>query len=173
MSGIANLAGASIGSLYQFFPNKESIGSALLLGYMDELGERLDGWKKTLPDTPRAFGRDLITLVLAYVSERPACRVLAQTPSLVPESYGMEKLTASVQDLLCTFAPSMKKAELLAISLTAAFMARATVQGSEMVNARKGASLRREMQQALGCYLEERLGVHPISSAPSGKRQHL
>ncbi len=76
---------------------------------MDELGERLDGWKKTLPDTPRAFGRDLITLVLAYVSERPACRVLAQTPSLVPESYGMEKLTASVQDLLCAYAPSMKR----------------------------------------------------------------
>ncbi len=157
MIGVAKLAGASVGSLYQFFPNKECMGSALLLGYMDELSERLDQWKGSLPAAPRAFGRDLLSLVLGYMVERPACRVIAQTPSLVHELYGMEKFSASVQDLLSTFAPSMKKTELSAIALTTSFMVCATLQGSEMVDAGKGTTLRREMQQALGSYLEERL----------------
>src|ERR1700716_3273141 len=37
MNAIASLAGSSIGSLYQFFPNKESLGNALLLEYMNPL----------------------------------------------------------------------------------------------------------------------------------------
>ena len=157
MSGIAQLAGASIGSLYQFFPSKESIGSALLLGYMDELNAQLGQWKTTLPATPRAFGQQLITLVFDYVSARPTCQVLAETPSLVPKSYGMEKLSVSVQDLLATFAPTVGEAELSAIALAAAFMVRAAVQGSRLLDAERGSALRREIQQALGGYFEERL----------------
>lgn len=172
MSGIAILANASIGSLYQFFPSKESVGNALLLGYMDELGARLAAWKTALPDTPGALGHDLITLVLKYVAERPACRVLAQVPSLVPESYGMEKFSASVQELLAMFAPAMKRAELSAIALAASFMVRATVQGGELVNASRSKTLRREMQQALGSYLERRLApVERKASSPRGKRR--
>lgn len=172
MSGIAILANASIGSLYQFFPSKESVGNALLLGYMDELGARLAAWKTALPDTPGALGHDLITLVLKYVAERPACRVLAQVPSLVPESYGMEKFSASVQELLAMFAPAMKRTELSAIALAASFMVRATVQGGELVNASRSKTLRREMQQALGSYLERRLApVERKASSPRGKRR--
>jgi AcrR family transcriptional regulator len=87
MSGIAQLAGASIGSLYQFFPTKESIGSALLLQYMNELSDRLEHWKLILPSSPRVFGQKLVTIVLDFVPQRPACHVLADTPSLVPQSY--------------------------------------------------------------------------------------
>jgi AcrR family transcriptional regulator len=157
MSGIAQLAGASIGSLYQFFPSKESIGSALLLQYMNELSDRLERWKTVLPSSPRVFGQKLVTIVFEYVSQRPACHVLADTPSLVPQSYGMEKLSGSVQELLSTFAPSMKVTELSAVALAASLMVRATLQGGRMVDSKRAALLRREMQQALGIYLEERL----------------
>jgi AcrR family transcriptional regulator len=102
MSGIAQLAGASIGSLYQFFPSKESIGSALLLQYMNELSDRLEHWKTALPSAPRVFGQKLVTIVFDYASQRPACHLLADTPSLVPQSYGIEKLSGSVQELLST-----------------------------------------------------------------------
>jgi AcrR family transcriptional regulator len=171
MSGIAQLAGASIGSLYQFFPSKESIGSALLRGYMDDLNAQLGLWKSSLPETPRALGQQLITLVFDYVSARPTCQVLADTPSLVPQSYGMEKLSISVQDLLSSFAPSVDKAELSAIALAASFMVRAAVQGSRVLDAERGAALRQQMQHALGGYLEERLrlAAEAAAAAAAGK----
>jgi len=62
-----------------------------------------------------------------------------------------------VQDLLATFAPTVGEAELSAIALAAAFMVRAAVQGSRLLDAERGAALRREIQQALGGYFEERL----------------
>ncbi|KVA16545.1 hypothetical protein [Burkholderia ubonensis] len=40
-----------------------------------------------------------------------------------------------------------------------ALMIRAPIQGIRLVDPRERASLRREMQRALGCYLEERLGI--------------
>jgi hypothetical protein len=47
-------------------------------------------------------------------------------------------------------------------------MVRAAVQGIQMFDARKGAALRREMQQAIGSYLEERLETAgPTRSKPA------
>lgn len=167
MSAIAKQAGASIGSLYQFFPSKESIGSALLRRYMDELGERLAQWQTSLPASLEVFGQELITVVYDYLSQRPACRVLAETPSLVPKSYRMEKLSVSVQALLAAFAPQMTEAELAPIALAASMMVRAAMQGSRLLDEARGKSLRHEMQQALGGYLVARLGP-PVASR--GKR---
>src|ERR1700743_1283175 len=50
MNAIASLAGSSIGSLYQFFPNKESVGAALLNRYTDEIVLLLDQWQLSLPE---------------------------------------------------------------------------------------------------------------------------
>lgn len=157
MSAIAALAGASVGSLYQFFPDKKSIGSALLLNYSDELGLQLEAWKDDLPETPRVFGRELIAVVFDYVSHRPACTVLSQTPSLVPESYRMEKFSSSIQGLLAVYAPAMPADELASVAFAASSIVRGALQGSRMVDEAKGAALRAEMQQALGIYLEARL----------------
>jgi AcrR family transcriptional regulator len=171
MSGIAQLAGASIGSLYQFFPNKESIGGALLLEYMNDLSRQLDEWKDDLPDSLVAFGRDLIALVFDYTAQRPACRILSETPS-VPRADGMEMLCLGVQGLLSTFAPAaMKQSGLSTVALAVSLMVRAAVQGSRMVDPKKGAAMRREMQDALGIYLEARLSPARLgASVPKGTR---
>jgi AcrR family transcriptional regulator len=157
MSAIATLAGASVGSLYQFFPDKKSIGSALLLGYSEELGLQLEAWKGNLPKTPRVFGQELIAVVFDYVSHRPACTVLAQTPSLVPESSRMETFSRSIQNLLAVYAPAMPPEELATVAFAASFIVRGALQGGRMVDEAKGAALRAETQQALGMYLEARL----------------
>ena len=41
MTEIAARAGASIGSLYQFFPTKEALAQALMVGYVETLQLRL------------------------------------------------------------------------------------------------------------------------------------
>jgi hypothetical protein len=59
----------------------------------------------------------------------------------------------------------MKAAELSSIALATLLMVRAAVQGSRLVDVTTGATLRHEMQQAIGTYLEERLKI--ASPAPS------
>ena len=164
MNAIASLAGSSIGSLYQFFPNKESLANALLLEYMNELSGQIADLKAAFPIAPQVLGRKLIGIVFDYGVEHPACRVLAEVPSVQKtESFGV--YSASVQDLLSAFAPSMKAAELSSIALVTLLMVRAAVHGSRLVDAKTGAALRHEMQQAIGTYLEERLKI--ASPAPS------
>jgi AcrR family transcriptional regulator len=167
MSGIAQLAGASIGSLYQFFPSKESLGNALFLEYMKELSGQIAALKAASPVAPRMLGQKLVEIVFNYTLEHPACRVLADTPS-VPKADSFGLFSASVQDLLLDIAPSMNAAELLSIAQATWLMVRAAVQGIRMFDARKGAALRREMQQAIGSYLEERLDTAgPTRSEPA------
>lgn len=182
MSAIAQHAGASIGSLYQFFPNKESIGNALLVTYLNELTALLEEWRRDLPDTPRAFGHALIATAVDYVATRPACSVLAETPAFVPVSQGMdnlERLSASVCQLLSGYTSSIKGAELNSIALAACFMIRAAVQANRIADSKKASAMRKEMQEALGAYLAQRLGESDLDtgsrnlkrkSSPRGKR---
>jgi AcrR family transcriptional regulator len=172
MSGIAQLAGASIGSLYQFFPNKESLGNALLLEYTNDLSGQIAALKATSPVAPRMLGQKLVEIVFNYTLEHPAWRVLGEAPS-VPKTDSFGVFSASVQDLLLAIAPSMKAAELLSIARATWLMVRAAVQGIKMFDARKGAALRREMQQAIGSYLEERLDTAAAtrSEANRGSRR--
>lgn len=159
MNAIASLGGSSIGSLYQFFPNKESVGSALLNRYTDEIVLLLDQWRLSLPETPKEFASGLISIVQGYVSKHPASRVLSETPSVVPAgSYGMVRLSAAIQDLLTKFDPSIKRSDLSGIALTTYFILRASLHGIRMVDKSKSAAVRKEMQRALGSYLEERIG---------------
>jgi AcrR family transcriptional regulator len=164
MNAIASLAGSSIGSLYQFFPNKESVGNALLLEYMKELSGQIADLKAASPIAPQVLGQMLIETVFNYSVEHPACRVLAEVPSVQKtESFGV--YSASVRDLLSALASSMKAAELSSIALATLLMVRAAVQGSWLVDAKTGATLRHELQQAIGTYLAERLKV--ASPAPT------
>ena len=115
MSGIAQLAGASIGSLYQFFSNKESLGNALLLEYTNDLSGQIAALKETSPVAPRILGQKLVEMVFNSASEHPAWRVLGEAPS-VPKTDSFGVFSASLQDLLLAIAPSMKAAELLSIA---------------------------------------------------------
>ena len=170
MNAIASLAGSSIGSLYQFFPNKESVGGALLNRYTDEIVLLLDQWQSSLPETPMEFASGLISIVQGYVSKRPACRVLSETPSVVVAgSYGMVRLSAAIQDLLTTFDPSIKRSELSGIALATYLILKAALQGVRMVDKSKSAAVRKEMQRALGSYLEERIGRGSRTNAGSSK----
>lgn len=158
MNAIARLAGASIGSLYQFFPNKESVGCALLNRYVDEMVFLLDQWEASLPDNIPEFASGLVSIFEGYVSKRPACRVLAEAPSVMPGSYGIVRLSAGVENLLAKFDPTIKRSDLSGIAFAASLILRATVQGPRMVDKKRGLAVRKEMQQALSSYLEGRIG---------------
>lgn len=92
---IAGRAGASIGSLYQFFPNKEAILDAVAARYLRRLGALYDGWlsaEAARRPLGELFGRLLRSLV-EFDAENPAFGTLF---------YGSEtsgKLASAAEDL--------------------------------------------------------------------------
>jgi AcrR family transcriptional regulator len=81
MTAVAEVAGASIGTLYDYFPDKQALGVALLAQYVEEkdaywaklLGESADMKKSALADF-------FIEGLLTFMQERPAYLPLMAAP---------------------------------------------------------------------------------------------
>lgn len=81
MSAIAERAGAAIGSLYQFFPNKACITQALRSEYakqFESMYASLSVQAKTL--RPEALVDELIDLTIRFVETHPALPALLDAP---------------------------------------------------------------------------------------------
>ena len=72
MSEIASRAGACIGSLYQFFPNKDALTEALRAQYCEELRTLWISLEDMRTLTVSAMVRRLIGEVITFLEERPA-----------------------------------------------------------------------------------------------------
>lgn len=79
MTEIAARAGASIGSLYQFFPTKELLARALHEAYLADLSSMLEGLRQEVLGQNAADMADrLFDRLLAFLAERPAFSALAE-----------------------------------------------------------------------------------------------
>ena len=89
---IARRAGVSIGSLYQYFPNKEALVTALCERHMHETMRILMGEIETLQDAPlpEAIRRLIKVLLRIHAVEPELHRVLIEQ---VPRLSGFEPVT--------------------------------------------------------------------------------
>ncbi|WP_262029437.1 TetR/AcrR family transcriptional regulator [Microvirga sp. Mcv34] len=79
MTEIAARAGASIGSLYQFFPTKELLAKALHEAYLADLSSMLEELRSDVSGRGAAGMADrLFDGLLAFLAERPAFSALAE-----------------------------------------------------------------------------------------------
>ncbi len=92
MSEIAGRAGACIGSLYQFFPNKQSITEALRARYCQELRTLWASLEKTDSVRSARLVRELMDEMIVFIEERPALIPLLNMPFNSPD--------VSIRDLL-------------------------------------------------------------------------
>ncbi len=67
---VAERAGVSVGSLYQYFPNKQALLFALLLSHFDEMAAAMEGVAAQLPD--RTLDRLADGIADAYVDVKMA-----------------------------------------------------------------------------------------------------
>jgi AcrR family transcriptional regulator len=157
MTEIAARAGASIGSLYQFFPTKEALAQALMGGYVETLQLRL---KKLAASSPGwdsdQLGTQLIRFLVAFRRRHPAFAVLAESTASLPAIRGMairEHLREALQALLARHAPHHESADLRAAAVVVLQLMKAAVA----LNAEPGLAGRRlalnQLQQALQLYL--------------------
>jgi AcrR family transcriptional regulator len=73
MTAIAERAGASIGAVYQYFPNKEAVAVALRERYRQELRESWgDLEAKTAGLTPAQLGATIVEIITCFMDQHPA-----------------------------------------------------------------------------------------------------
>lgn len=69
---VAEVAGVSVGSLYQYFPNKQAIIAAVIARSQDDLAGRIEAAQAAAMEGTLAQGVGaLVRVVMAYHSERP------------------------------------------------------------------------------------------------------
>ena len=157
MTAIAARAGASIGSLYQFFPTKEALAEALMGSYAEALQLRLQKLTaRSLGWDSEQLGAQLIRVLVAFRRGHPAFVVLAESTASLPAVRGMairEQLREELQALLALHAPHRDTADLRAAAVVVLQLMKAAVA----LNAEPGLAGRRlaldELQQALQLYL--------------------
>jgi len=118
MTEIAAVAGASIGSLYQFFPTKEAIADAVhaavgdaLLAVLQGLGSEAAGL------SPDELADRLFKAFFAFLTANPAFVTLADLPPDPGKSARRAAMRSSVANLLTAMSPRkpQHEAERLAI----------------------------------------------------------
>lgn len=84
MTEVAARAGASIGSLYQFFPTKPVLAEALHLRELDALAAALDASQPAGSSSLAGIADQLFGALLAFAADHPAFGVLAERRDIDP-----------------------------------------------------------------------------------------
>src|SRR5580698_9442462 len=116
MTEIAARAGAAIGSLYQFFPTKEALASALLDGYAEALYARMDALAVQPPGGDTAgLATQLSGLLVEFRRGHPAFVTLAEAASSLPALHTRKirhELRRRLAALLAAQAPQLDETTL-------------------------------------------------------------
>jgi len=160
MSAIARRAGASIGSLYQFFPNKQVLAQALRVRYSkeyDDLCARLTPEAKSR--NLNAFVAHLIDLTVSFVETHPAFLALVDAPcsTRIPEAI-RNVLRGRFAAFFLAAGPRMSKIKAEHLATMTLHMLRALAQIYAEAPARDRAHFVREFKVLFCAYLGLRLG---------------
>ena len=140
MTEIALRAGASIGSLYQFFPSKEALAEALFLRYAARVAENFEGMLKSAPRLTAAQLADLIVdMKLEMHSHRDAAIALSESIAAIVERR------KPMGDVTCARLAAILQAMNPALPIT-----QATVSAAAMQQVMKGVQTLAAMERETG-----------------------
>ena len=111
MTEIAARAGASIGSLYQYYPTKESIAADVHAEYLDELDQAMAGLS-TGSLTPAAMSDALFDTLTTFLAHYPAFPTLAARRDIEPSRKlaSRARLEESLEQALASMRPGLPPA---------------------------------------------------------------
>ena len=156
-NAIAERAGVSIGSLYQYFPNKEAVLAAVLRSKRAELlGWMQDAAERCREASPEAALRELLAAGMRHQFERPRLAMEAeyaeQQLQLAPETAALaDEMARLVLESLRRLAPSAGPQEARDVVAIAKGMINAAAMNGEA----GGAELVTRVERAIRCYLRE------------------
>ena len=159
MTEIAQRAGASIGSLYQFFPSKEALAEALFLRYAARAAEKLDGFLKQAPGLTGAQLADLIVdMKLEMHSHRDATIALSESiAAIVERRKPMRDVTrAKIAAILQAMQPALPSRQAI-VSAAAVQQVMKSVQTLAAMERETGHPFVAEARKMLSVYIAQAL----------------
>ena len=166
MSAIAERAGAAIGSLYQFFPNKACITQALRTEY----AKQFDNMYAPLALHARTLGREalisrLIDLTVRFVDTHPALPALLDAPRSTRTPAAMRNaLLERFAGFMLAQSPRMSRQKALLLGTVALHIIKALNQLYVELPSRERRRIVQEFKMVLLSYLNARINPRPGGS---------
>ncbi len=165
MSEIACRAGACIGSLYQFFPNKQSLTQALRAQYGKEFQTRWESLERQAASLSiEELAAHLIDTAIDFVGEHPAFLALLDAPPTTRNLSIRNVLRELLARMFLLQKPSLSSPKALRVATTTLQL----IKGMNELYAGSDAAGRglivQEFKTVLRCYLTCRLGAAEFST---------
>jgi AcrR family transcriptional regulator len=170
MSEIAERAGACIGSLYQFFPNKESITEALRTRYCQELCTLWAGLEEAERLSTNQLVRGLLNETIRFIDDRPAIPYLLNLHPRVQKHSIRDLLRGRIARILRASAPSLSKSRAFVLSMVILQVMKGMNELYEEATKRAAKSLIREYENVLVSYLNAQTGLAKGPARSSRKK---
>jgi AcrR family transcriptional regulator len=158
MCMIAKRANSSIGSLYQFFPNKHSVAEAVRVRYMEEIQQY---WLKLADEAPQLHSEQLagrlVTLQLEIVANYPALLVLLDVPPTSRTSKQREIIRTRIAEVLMVHKPKLTNSTAVRIASVVQQVSRGMLALYAKTEAGQKTAIIEEFNSVLVGYLVPRL----------------
>lgn len=159
MSAIARRANSSIGSLYQFFPNKESVAEALRAQYVKEIKKiwaALAAQPRSLP--VGEFVARLIRAQIVFAEEHPAFLALFAAPPTVNTHRRRESIHRRIGRVIVARKPGLSRAKALLLAAVVQEIVNGLLRLYARTDERRRAAIIQEFERLLTGYLSIGLG---------------
>ena len=158
MSAIAKRAGAPIGSLYQFFPNKESLARALRTQYASDYEQ---AWAPLVTQASalklEQLVKRLVELMVEFVQSHPAFLPLSEAPPKTRIPAARERHRLSIMSLLRSHSPRLSQNKAMTIATVVMQINRGMMALYAQAEAEDRGWIIEEFNAVLNAYLQARL----------------
>lgn len=157
---IATRAETSVGSLYEFFPNKEALAAALADRYIDRIGTLYDS---LIVDEPDVDGVELVERIVAgidgFYRDHPGAVPLLNgrltSPDLARAGQLLQNaMVDRVERLIATRRPDLAESRVHLLATVLAEIARSLLALADSVPGAQRPAVVRELERAVIGYLE-------------------
>jgi AcrR family transcriptional regulator len=159
MTAIAARAGASIGSLYQYFPNKETITVAVFRRYVSELVVRWTAWSTEADQLDAdALGAQIIEQFFEFAVEQPAFFPILSAPvDLRKDPAARHRLREQFAALFRKKNPALSKPEAFQVAAATLQIVKGLIDLCGEARPRDRGRIVSEHKLLLSAYLARRL----------------
>lgn len=159
MKAIAKRAGASIGAVYQYFPNKESVVSALRTQYVNEME---DQWTKLEEATAGLSIKERVELfvdvMIRFMEEHPAFIAILDAPvDSKRDKKIRDRLRERFANVLHTRRPAFSQEQAYRVAGVSLQMVKGMNALYAAARPQERLEIVKEYKLALTAYLEKRL----------------
>ena len=167
MSAIAERSNSSIGSLYQFFPNKEALADAVRALYVEALGQ---SWTALATQAARLSTSDLaislVELQIDILRRYPIFLALIDVAATRQNALRRRFIGQKIAAVVRAHRPRMPKASVVRIASVVQRISRALLALYAHAPRNEKTAVVNELKTVLKCYLVARLGS---AMAPASK----